>query len=305
MRNIERQIEDYLSYCENIRNFTKQTMTSKKYILRWLAQATDKDDVCDITINDINIWRMSMVQSGISQRTINMRLAHTIALMRYMSEIGETLSMNVNMIHMAKTNPTRPLFYDYDTINRVLNNCIDGREVMLISIAFEAGLRLTELISLKYEDFTGQRIDVIGKGRKHRVTYITQETRDNLDLYMADYGLEQGYIFPTRCNRWTRPDGRCNMSVDTARMIMRKAFIRAGVTDFHPHALRHSFATTMLKNGAKLPAVQSLLGHSNIATTGQYLHYLDDELLKSHIKSMRPVDIRVLTKSVMFDKVVV
>lgn len=295
MTNIERQINDYLSYCENIRNFTKQTMTSKRYILRWLAQSTDKDDLCDITNNDINIWRMSMVQAGISQRTINTRLAHTIALMRYMSETGATLSLNINMIRMAKTDPTRPLFYDYDTINRVLNSCVDGREVMLISIAFEAGLRLTELISLKYEDFSGQRIDVIGKGRKPRVTYVTQETRDNLDLYMADYGLESGYVFPTRCNRWALPDGKCNMSVDTARAIMKKAFARAGITDFHPHALRHSFATTMLKNGAKLPAVQSLLGHSNIATTGLYLHYLDDELLRSHNKCMKPLELRVLT----------
>ena len=295
MSLIDEQADSYLSYCVNIRNFTGQTMKSKKFIIRKFCEAVGKSDLRMVTNEDVSQWRLVMLEQGISQRTINCRLAHVMAFYNYLSEIGEKYLLNTGAVRMARTEPPRPKFYDPEEINRVLSKANSGREVMLISICYEAGLRLSELTSLKYEDFTGQRIDLVGKGRKSRYTYITQETRDNLDIYMADYELEHGYLFPTRCNRWGRPNSEAHMSTDNARLIMKKAFLRAGVEDFYPHALRHSFATTMLKNGAELSVIQSLLGHSNVATTGRYLHFLDGEILEAHTKFMKPLAIKPLT----------
>lgn len=287
MSLIESQLENYLSYCVNIRNFTSQTMKSKRFILRKFISEIGKADIRMVTNNDIDLWRLAMLAGGVSQRTINCRLAHVMALYRYMTEIGEGALINLGSIRMAKTDPTIPTIYDEEQIHRVLDHCLNGREVMLISICYEAGLRLMELTKLKYEDLTGQRIDLVGKGRKRRHSYMTAETRENLEIYLADYGLETGYLFPTRSNRWGTPDSGRHMSVDNARNIMKKAFERAGFSNFHPHALRHSFATTMLKNGAELSVIQSLLGHTNIATTGRYLHYLDGEIKDAHSRYMK------------------
>lgn len=288
MSFVETQVDSYLAYCQNIRNFTEQTMKSKKFIMRKFCEAVGKSDLRLVTNADVTAWRCAMLEQGISQRTINCRLAHVAALYRYFSEIGESYLLNLGAVRMARTEPSRPTFYDPDIINHVLNSAIDGREVMLISICYEAGLRLSELVNLRYEDFTGQRIDLIGKGRKARYTYVTQETRNNLDLYMADYGLEGGYLFPTRCNRWGRLNTTSHMSIDNARLIMKRVFTRAGIDDFYPHSLRHSMATTMLKNGAELTVIQSLLGHTNIATTGRYLHFLDGEIMDAHTRFMKP-----------------
>lgn len=296
MSLLESQLGDYISYCVNIRNFTEQTMKSKKFILSKFCEVMGKSDLRMVTNNDIDAWRLSMLRDGISQRTINCRLAHVMALYKYFSETGVEYLLNRTAIRTARTEPPTPTFYDPEEINQVLNCCHDGREVMLISIAYEAGLRLMELTKLRVEDFTGQRIDLVGKGRKKRFTYVTQETRDNLDLYLADYQIEFGHIFPTRKSRLDtyKPDAP-HMSIDNARLIMKKAFQRAGVEGFSPHSLRHSFATTMLKNGAELKVIQSLLGHTNIATTGRYLHYIDGEIKDAHTKYMKPLAQKVLT----------
>ena len=295
MSLLDSQLQDYLSYCRHIRNFTEQTMKSKSFILSKFCREIGKSDLRVVTNNDLDLWRLAMLGEGVSQRTINCRLAHVMALYKYMDENGQESLLRRTAIRMAKTEPPRPVFYDLDTINSVLKNCRDGREIILSSVCYEAGLRLTELTTLKVEDFTGQRIDLVGKGRKARFTYVTEETRANIELYLADYGIEGGYLFPTRTNRWSRPSSEEHMSVDNARLIMRKAFERVGIEDFHPHALRHSFATTMLKNGAELTVIQSLLGHTNVATTGRYLHFLDGEIKDKHTQFMKPVSTPLLT----------
>lgn len=289
MHHFHPQLLEYFTYCQHIRNFTDQTMKSKRFILQKFAEFIGRSDLRLATNDDIQRWRVAMIEAGVSQRTINCRLAHVMALYKFFLEKGETIVLSLNHIRMAKTEPSKPIIYKHDHIVRVLKHCLNGREVMMISIAYEAGLRLTELTTLRYEDFEGERISVLGKGRKYRDTFVSQETRDNLDLYMADYGIEGGYLFPTRCNRWGEPNKNKPMSVDNARLIMRKVFERAGIKTFYPHSLRHSFATNLLKAGADLSVVQSMLGHTNVSTTGRYLHFLTDEIQTQHKEFMPSV----------------
>ena len=292
---LDSQLQDYLSYCRHIRNFTDQTVKSKTFILGRFCREIGKSDLRMVTNNDLDLWRLSMCEAGVSQRTINNRLQHVKALYRYLAETGQNTLLNSDSIHMAKTEPPRVVFYDTETINRVLSLCEDGREVMLISICYEAGLRLSELTSLSYEDFDGQRVNITGKGRKYRATYVTADTRMNLDMFMADQGRVGGLLFPTRYRTKAWESSPPAMSADNARIIMKKAFKRAGIKDFYPHTLRHSFATTLLKNGAELSVIQSLLGHSSIAVTGRYLHFVDGEIKDAHEKFMRPFGAPVLT----------
>jgi site-specific recombinase XerD len=262
-------------------------MKSKCYIVNRFAREIGSDDLSDVTNDDIDDWRLGMLQDGVSQRTLNCRMAHVMALYKYLEDMRVPTKVNTRIIHMAKYESKEPLFYSNEEIKNVLRYCKDQREFMLISIAYEAGLRLSELAHIRVEDINDRNIHIVGKGRKPRPTFISRALVFSLEVYMMEYEITEGYIFPGRLNRFSLPTPECALSVDHARNLMRAVFTRAGMAGFHPHALRHSFATTMLLNGADVVVVQKLMGHTNTSTTSRYMHLVSTELQDAHEKFMR------------------
>ena len=98
---------------------------------------------------------------------------------------------------------------------------------------------------------------------------MSAEARERLDDWIKSQGID-GYLWPGRSNG--------HISVDEARIMMRHAFTAAGFDNFYPHALRHSFATDIVNNGAPLEIAKEMLGHSNLATTERYVHSFDGHL---------------------------
>jgi integrase/recombinase XerC len=171
----------------------------------------------------------------------------------------------------------------------------DGaRDRALLELFYAPGLRLAEVHSLSIEqlDFAERRIQVIGKRNKERRVFFGEPAADALRHYLdaarplllqqrRDNEAPEPAVFLNKLG--TRLSRR-----GIARVVDKHVLAAATAHHISPHALRHTFATHLLDNGADLRAIQELLGHESLATTGIYTH-VTAERLRSAVDSAHPL----------------
>lgn len=176
---------------------------------------------------------------------------------------------------------------------RPLPRLLALRDRALLECAYGAGLRVSELTGLGYQNLLKDEglVRVIGKGARERIVPLGEPAWSAL----AEY-LEQAR--PALAER-ARSEERRRLAAwkiflnhlggPLTRMgfwkILQRHLLRAGLSgEYHPHSLRHSFATHLLEGGASLRAVQEMLGHADITTTQIYTHVDRDFLRREHAK---------------------
>ena len=156
------------------------------------------------------------------------------------------------------------------------------RDATMLITMYAAGLRVSELCSLKLSDLElrGSYLTVLGKGRKRRVVPLSASACRMIERYLKE-------VRPL----WARPNDATVFVTHRRRGMTRQAFwyivrthaVNAGIVrPLTPHVLRHSFATHLLQGGADLRVVQALLGHADIATTQIYTHVTGSEVQAMH-----------------------
>jgi integrase/recombinase XerD len=209
--------------------------------------------------------------------------ARTILTMfRYANDVGyiETVPKVMKPKLVQKKLPTLSV----EEVQQILNACLNTRDKLLILLAVDSGLRLTEMASLKWKDVdmrTG-RIEVLcGKGGKYRVSAIGKQTLRMMLKYNRELNIEHP--------RNTDPDQHVFQTDEYAPLgprSIQSAFLRikarSGVA-FSPHALRRTFAKMSAKSGMNILIIQQLMGHNHVETTRKYIQQLDDEdILEGH-----------------------
>jgi integrase/recombinase XerC len=154
------------------------------------------------------------------------------------------------------------------------------RDRALLELTYSAGLRLSELVGLNRGDVDrqGGLLRVRGKGRRERVVPVGRAGIAAMDRYLAGGSRASGPADePIFVNgRGARLSGRT-----VQRVVRRRLAEIASGMGATPHALRHSFASHLLDNGADLRAIQELLGHRSLATTQVYTHVSGSRLRKA------------------------
>jgi site-specific recombinase XerD len=152
------------------------------------------------------------------------------------------------------------------------------RDWMMVILAYNAGLRVAELVGVNIEDVEDRRIvEVIGKGQKLRVLPLNDTARQALSEYLpwrrALGAEDREALFVNRFGR--------RISTRAVERLLKVWLKKAGISgDFSPHSLRHSAATDLVRGGANIRVVQTFLGHSSLETTKRYAR-VDDEDMKS------------------------
>lgn len=273
MNQITKQVEDYLNFCMYNRNMTRQTMSSKQAVLFQFVKQISVEDMQDFTNEHYKQWQKMLAQSGtVSARTINTRASHIINMCKWLKDEGYSIQLKFSRIYKLEEDPPRRHFFTRKQIERA-KEYADAFSWLLISLAFDSGLRISELQNLRLENISGREMRIVGKGRKPGQLFMSQETRDRLDRWIDTRSIDD-YLWPSPAYDDGRP-----YSLDEMRYHMRKAFKRAGLKGFYPHSLRHSFGTELQVNGAPMAVTQKLMRHSNMATTEKYLHGLDNRQL--------------------------
>ena len=271
IRQIDKQIDEYLNYCENVRRMSEQTLHGKRWICREFLKTIKIDSLSELSNKHINEWIAEQTARGCSGRTINSRLVNLVAMLRYFQDMGISFpKLKLRLIIKCKEQPPRRVYYTREQIEQVLRYA-DHLEWLLIKLCFDCGLRISELRNLRLMNLNGRMVTLIGKGSKARESYMSEEARSRLDDWIQRNRISD-FI-------WVRTPGKNEpMSVEDIRYLMRKPFYQAGLKNFYPHALRHSFATDIQKHGASLMETKEMLGHARIETTERYVHGLEGHL---------------------------
>lgn len=150
------------------------------------------------------------------------------------------------------------------------------RNLLIIRLLYGTGIRVSELVNIKIKDIniSDRTIKILGKGSKERIVVFGYNTKEALVTYLSDgykeYNIKQSDYLILNNN------GE-KISTRYIREIIDDIIIKASIKmHVSPHMLRHTFATSLLNNGADLVSVKDLLGHSSLDTTSIYTHVSDD-----------------------------
>ncbi|MBW3001221.1 tyrosine-type recombinase/integrase, partial [Candidatus Woesearchaeota archaeon] len=191
---------------------------------------------------------------------------------------NQVLDKGFSGIKTPKIQRNTPEVLSKEEVKALLNACVNEKSRLLIEFLYSSGLRVSECLALKVEDIDfNERVCVVrqGKGKKDRVTVLSDSLAQRLKGFLEKQGFSSGLIFRNKKEEV--------LSARNAQKIVSGAAKRAGISKkVTPHKLRHSFATHLLDSGVSIRVIQELLGHSNLQTTQIYTHVSRD-----HIKRVK------------------
>lgn len=253
-------------------------MVGKRYILEDFERNVNVRKLEQLTNEHIDAWVAVQKDRGCSARTVNTRIAHLKVMLAWQRDMNIIMpKLNLGMIVKFPEEDPKRVYYSRDEINVALRYA-DRREWLMIRLCFECGLRIGELQKLRLANFSGRKITFVGKCRIRGTVVMSEETRLRLDDWIARERITD-YL-------WVKPktlpgEEQKPLTVDQIRRQMRKPFIEAGFNDFHPHALRHSFATEICNNGASMEQAEHMLRHKSITNTERYVHSFEDKAFEN------------------------
>ena len=232
-------------------------------------------------------WR---AEAGAQPRSTARQLSSFRRFYRYMTREGLRRDDPTTQIAMPKIGRSLPRSLSEEEVESLLNapmvlDPLGSRDRAMLELLYATGLRVSELVSLKYNQLNLNQgvIRILGKGNRERLIPLGDEAmrclRDFLAVGRGEILLERTteYLFPTR-----RGD---RMTRQAFWHIIKRYAVKSGINrDLSPHTLRHAFATHLLNHGADLRVVQMLLGHSDLSTTQIYTHVARERLKDMHGK---------------------
>ena len=210
--------------------------------------------------DNVKEFLLNKLEKGISSRTTNIYLN----AIKYFYQ--EVLKINCHIdVHYAKTPQSLPVVLSRKEIENMIAVTENQKHRLILSLAYGAGLRVSEVVNLKVKDVNVEELVIHikhGKGNKDRITIIPQKLQN---ILYAVCHMKDGNDYLFASERGGKLTSR------TAQKVFANALKKADITkDATFHALRHSFATHLLENGIDIRYVQELLGHQNIRTTQRY-----------------------------------
>ena len=200
----------------------------------------------------------------------------SVALVRSALLFGYNSILNKGFsgIRTPKIQRRNPAVLSKDEIKALIGACSSDKSRLLVQFLYSSGLRVSECLNLSVEDLDfKQGVCNVrqGKGKKDRITLISNSLMGSLQGFLSKNGISGGLIF--------RNASGSQLGVRNVQKIVSSAAKRAGVTKkVTPHKLRHSFATHLLESGVSIRIIQELLGHSNLQTTQIYTRVSRDSI---------------------------
>ena len=161
------------------------------------------------------------------------------------------------------------------------------RDRAILELLFSTGMRVSELANLEIEKINLERDEftVRGKGDKPRVVFLTQTAKQAVKEYLAKRHDVSPFIFVCHDRAKGKRGQTGPLTPRSIQRIVEHYAKAAGITKhITPHTLRHTFATDLLRSGADIRSVQSMLGHESITTTQIYTHVTNQRLREVHNK---------------------
>jgi integrase/recombinase XerD len=281
-------IKEFLAYIQVEKGLALNTLESYARDLarldKWATRSAKP--VRELTRQDLRYWIADLSREGLAPSSVARAVSAARGFFRFLMLDGHIKGQPTEELDTPQRFAYLPQFLTEDEIDQLFTapdiSTEEGiRDRALLEVMYGAGLRVSELVTLKQADVDIHSGLVVchGKGSKERRVPIGKSAIHWLQQYSgikATYGkASSAYMFVNRGKPLTR---------QFAWSMIKRYATKAGVKDISPHTLRHSFATHLLQNGADSRSVQALLGHSDISTTQIYTHITDRHLRSSYDK---------------------
>jgi site-specific recombinase XerD len=292
---------NFLQHLEVERNLSPLTIRNYQHYLDRFCQWLENNGHKDLTELDLELIRHYRVFLNRLQDEHGEYLSkttqsyHIIAIRSWLKWLvkHDAPVLHPEKVDLPKAESTPMKFVSAEEMERVLgqpkvSTKIGLRDRAILETLFSTGLRVSELVALDISqiDLKRQEFGVIGKGRKPRVVFLSDRATTWLKRWLQarDDHWEPLFIrFSGKKPELTSDGEEMRLSARSVQRIVKKYSKKAHLpVELTPHAIRHSFATDLLNNGAGLRDVQELLGHKNIATTQIYTHVTRPKLHRVH-----------------------
>ena len=288
--------DEFLLYLSAVRGLSENT--AKGYgndLAQLLGFLTPDLDIKSVTRENLMLCIGQLSKQKKSAATVNRFIAAVRTLFTYatkMKYIEKNPSLEMKTVKLPKRVPN---FMTNSEVNELCNEPVKdellwaSRDHAIFLMLYSSGCRASELVGLRLSDFMdgGRSAVVTGKGNKQRKVYFAQEARKALAEYLADRKkvLEENKVNPVPAQLFINQKGGPLTTGGLRYILNRYSGVEGTNHHINPHAFRHTFATTMLGNGADVRMVQEMLGHSSISTTQRYTHITTESLIETYNKA--------------------
>ena len=295
-QDLIKKFEDYLHVIKNYSKYTvtgyvKDVLDFSKYLrenkLASSLIGIKRSRTCSFYVSEL-------VSKGYEGKSINRKISSLRTFYNYLLKEGIIEVNYFDEVENVKTPKKLPTFVDELDMVTILdsidtNTDLGNRNRVLIELLYATGMRVSEVCSLeiKQVNFYNNTIKVSGKGKKDRIVILYDSIADKLKFYidftrsnlLSISGIEEiTNVFINYKGTPLTPRG--------VRKIINNVIDHCAVNKhISPHMIRHSFATSLLNNGADLRIVQELLGHENLQTTQIYTHVSTENMKNAFEKA--------------------
>ena len=279
------EIEAFIHYLEDVKQSSRNTVVSYQRDLRQLKEYLERQGIEEpsrVTKTSLNAYISYLQRKGKATTTISRILASTKAFFHYEFMEGNIHRDPAELLKTPKIEKKIPLILSVEEVNRFLEQP-DGtsakeiRDKAMLELLYATGIRVSELIGLKLQDVNlSVGFLICRDGEKERMIPFGKKVNQYLKTYLDQARPE---LIKKNESVWlfTNCSGR-QMSRQGFWKIVKYYGDKAGIqVDITPHTLRHSFAAHLISSGADIQAVQTMLGHADLATTLAYQNYIQKQ----------------------------
>ena len=302
-------IQRFLEYIAIEKRYSERTVKEYGDDLRswcaFLGWGVEEFDPSELDVDDVKGWLMQMLEAGQTARSVRRRLSAVKSLYRFLLGLGLVKVNITRKVIVPKVDKPLPVYFResemeaFKAQNKMpsYDEGMDGgewleamRDYLVVEMLYQTGMRRAELAALadRDVDLNGRQIRVFGKRKKERIIPIGAQLAKEIGEYLqikeeivGKEGVSGIFLVRKKTNgEWVALGAAGLYNIVRARMgeVSR-------LKKHSPHVLRHTFATTMLNNGADIRTIQALLGHSSLEATQVYTHTTFEQLKEAYEKA--------------------
>mgnify|MGYP001396761700 CR=1 FL=1 len=283
------------SFCDSIwieKGLSKNTIESYasdlNQLSKWLSSNDKTIEECNEI--DINMFLAEKIEKGNLATSITRSLSSIKTFFNWLTYKNIIKINPSELIESPKIGRRLPVNLSEEDVEKILqapnlSSSYGIRDKAMLELLYATGLRISELVNLKFNDIDFKRgiIKVTGKGGKERIVPVGETALSWITSYIdntrEDLIVDNENIYLFLSNRGKQLSRKLCWSI-----ISNYSKESLNNKTISPHSLRHAFATHLLNHGADLRTVQMLLGHSSLSTTQIYTHVARERLIKFHTK---------------------
>lgn len=273
---------DKFLYSQKLKNNSQETILYYKKRISYFINFIHNKNVRNIKISDYNNYTLYLKDKNIADATIKTSLTAVRVFLNFLYHNKYIKTDIVSDLESFKCGKKTIVILSKEQIEEIYNyydeNTFYGaRNLFLISLMLDCGLRVSEVINLKVNDIKldFDSIKVYGKGNKERIVPLSSVTKYYFINYVKSYNI---------CDYLAINIVRSRLTSSGIRRLLLNLRDDLHFEKLYPHYLRHSFATWFLINGGDPVSLQTILGHTTLYMTENYLHIANQIMISMNTK---------------------